>query len=105
MGNRADVLITSYPERWNTTPGHSQFFDMLRKMVEKRPRQRFGSKRLFHKIVEESLKFQAHIPSDLLETGESSKGSHNSSSPMQKPVDTVTYLKVFSREVMRIVSF
>lgn len=74
-------------------------------MVEKRPRQRFGSKQLFHKIVEESIKFQANIPLNLLKVDKpSGEDSPTSRSSIQKQVGTTTYLQIFGKEIMRIVS-
>lgn len=101
----ADVFITSYPERWDFSSKKSQFFELLRKMVEKRPRERFGSKLLFHKILEESMKFQANISSNLLSSyNVSSVGQSSVGASRQKQVDAASYLEIFRREVMRIVS-
>ncbi|KAL2275342.1 hypothetical protein FJTKL_02101 [Diaporthe vaccinii] len=98
-----DVLITSYPERWDSSSKKSQFFELLRKMVEKRPRERFGSKLLFHKILEESMKFQANISSNLLSSyNVSSVGQSSVGAPRHKQVDAASYLEIFGKEVMRI---
>lgn len=97
-------------------------------MVEKRPRQRFESKVLLHKIVEESIKFQASISSTLLKVEESASEVEPPSRPsippspkqkqgntascqkqgdtasFQKQGSTASYLDIFGREIMRIVS-